>query len=320
MASLRRVAFFLITAAVLACALHLALDAGMHRIRYGMFGAFNRAADGQVNAEIVITGSSRASWHYDPDIIQAATGMTTFNLGRDGSSTPIHDAVLRQYLSHNRKPRLIIENLDPFSLGYDYGQLFDPAQYMPYIHDPAFYSAAKRIPELRKAYYLPLYGYVVDDLEFMHYQGLKALFGIQPPEDKQNGYRPGDYSYSNRLMQTILGKRKSVTLGILPYCSEDLGAMLDDARRRGIPAIIVLSPVYHELLVAIENRSSLDAHFAEVAQQHGAVFWDLSDVSPVSTTKANFADVFHMNRQGATLFSKIVGQRLAAWLGRRELN
>lgn len=320
MSALRKLALFLTAAIVLTCGLHLVVDAGMRRVRYGAVGAFNRIADGRVNADIVITGSSRAYVQYDPDIIQAATHMTTFNAGRDGSNTIIHAGVLRYYLSHNRKPRLIIENADPHSLGYGY-DLYEPAQYVPYLHDQAFYSVVKRMPILQKAYYLPLYGYVVDDVEFAHYLGLKALFGIQPIETVRNGYQPVNHGYSDGLWRRWVDKnQKTITFALLPYCMEEMGWLLEDARSRGIPCIIVFSPVYHERLVAIKNRSSIVAKLAQVARQHGALLWDLSDLSPVSENKDNFADWLHMNKQGATLFSKILGQRLAAWLGSSEFN
>jgi len=320
MSALRKLALFLAAGVVLACGLHLVLDAGMRRIRYGAIGAFNRIADGRVNADIVITGSSRAYVQYDPDIIQAATRMTTFNAGRDGANTIIHAGVLSYYLSHNRKPRLIIENADLHSLSYGY-DLYAPAQYTPYLHDQAFYSVVKRMPVLQKAYYLPLYGYVVDDVQFDHYLGLKALFGIQPSESVRNGFEPVNHGYSEALWNRWAGKQqKPISFALLPYCMEEMGWLLEDARTRGIPCIVVFSPVYYRHLVEIDNRSQVVATLAQLARQHGALFWDLSDLSPLSNNKDNFADWLHMNRQGATLFSKFLGERLAAWIGDGELN
>jgi hypothetical protein len=319
MSSVRKVAVLLGAALLLALFLHLALDLGMRRIRYGTFGAFNRVARGQVNAEIVVAGSSRAHVHYDPEVIQAATSMTTFNLGREGAQTIVHAAILRHYLAHNRKPRLIIENADLHSLGYSY-ELYEPAQYMPYLHDPALYSLAKRIPVLQKAYYLPVYGYVIDDVEFLHYLGLRALFGIQPPEIYRNGYFAKDANYSGAFLRAMLRNRKSLTYSSEPRCVEEMGLLLDEAKTRGIPCILVFSPVYREHLTLVDNLPEVMANLADVARRHGALFWDFSDLSPISGSSEYFADSSHMNRQGATLFSKILGQRLAAWFGVGELS
>jgi hypothetical protein len=124
-----------------------------------MFGAFNRAAEGRVNADIVVTGSSRASLNYDPVILGSATGLSVFNLGRIGSGINVHTGILRFYLHRNRAPRLLIENLDPYSLTAS-DALYDIPQYTPYPYDRGLYEASHTdSPAIWKVRSLPLYGY-----------------------------------------------------------------------------------------------------------------------------------------------------------------
>jgi hypothetical protein len=42
---------------------------------------WNRIVDGTINAEIVISGLSRALTHYDPRTIEERTRLTAFNIG-----------------------------------------------------------------------------------------------------------------------------------------------------------------------------------------------------------------------------------------------
>ena len=109
-------------------AFHQLIHFGLRRIETGGFGVTNRIVSGRVNAEIVISGSSRAFNHYDPRIIKAITGRSTFNIGRNGSQTDMQVAILKTYLQHNASPKLVIHNLDSFSF-VTTKEIYDPAQY-----------------------------------------------------------------------------------------------------------------------------------------------------------------------------------------------
>src|SRR5260370_5436714 len=76
----RSAAFFSLVA-LLAGLLGVLIDAGLRRIRTSEQGMVNSVMQGRVSADLVITGSSRATAHYDPRIIQAVTGLSAFNLG-----------------------------------------------------------------------------------------------------------------------------------------------------------------------------------------------------------------------------------------------
>jgi hypothetical protein len=305
---------FLLAGAVLVCALHLVVNAGMRRIRFGMFGALNRAADGRVNADIIVTGSSRASLHYDPAILGRTTGLSAFNLGLIGSWTNVHAGILRLYLHHNRPPRLVIENLDLYSLGANGAAPYDIAQYTPYLCDSGLYEAMhRRYPMICRSRYLPLYGYISNDLEFQHYLGLKALFGIQPPEGREDGYRPRPND-STDAFGRVKAPTKEQRFNADPRGVADLEDFLSIAQSRGIPTILVFSPMYYEHLAMVVNRTQLMAGFAGIAERHGAVFWDLSDLAPISGNTWYFSDSMHMNTRGASAFSEVLGRRLAAWL------
>ena len=129
-------------------------------------GAWNQVMQGRVNADIVISGSSRATYHYDPRVIESRTGQTTFNIGKVGSQTDVQVAVLKAYLEHNRKPSLIVHNLDAFSF-VTTQEIFEPAQYVPYLGDQTLYESLRPFdPNLAKSRYLPLYGYIVEDMNF----------------------------------------------------------------------------------------------------------------------------------------------------------
>src|SRR5262249_43897425 len=80
-----KLACFACLVLLLAIVFNALITSGLRRINTSSFGVWNRIVDGTINAEIVISGSSRALTHYDPRIIEERTGLRAFNIGLNGS-------------------------------------------------------------------------------------------------------------------------------------------------------------------------------------------------------------------------------------------
>src|SRR5947208_4199998 len=97
LAAIRRIMCFFGMVTALVFGLNAMITSGLQHIKTSTYGISNRIMQGKVNAQIVITGSSRAASHYDPRIIEASIGRSAFNLGRNGSQTDMQLAVFRAY-------------------------------------------------------------------------------------------------------------------------------------------------------------------------------------------------------------------------------
>lgn len=61
--------------------------------------------------DILIFGSSRASHHYIADLICRKTGLSCYNLGRDGMKMKYYETLLKAVLSHHT-PKIVILDLN----------------------------------------------------------------------------------------------------------------------------------------------------------------------------------------------------------------
>src|SRR6185503_19432905 len=68
-----------------ALVLQAILIRGLARAEEGNVGIMNHVMRGDIDAEVVISGSSRAMYHYDPEVIESVTGLRSFNIGRNGT-------------------------------------------------------------------------------------------------------------------------------------------------------------------------------------------------------------------------------------------
>jgi hypothetical protein len=287
-----------------------AINYGLRRIDTSAYGVTNRILSGKVNAEIVVSGSSRALTHYDSTIIANVTGHTAFNIGRNGSQTDMQLAVLRAYLKHNAKPRLVVHNLDLFSFVMSQ-EIYDAAQYMPYLHEDAIYDAVRKIyPDAWKWKYFPLYGYVVEDMRFAWVLGLKRVAGLQPPEDHVLGYVARNTRWTGDFEKFRAANPMGVTFKIEPAGVRVVTELVELCHSQQIPLLMVYSPVYYEMQSLERNRRAIFAKFHEICDRYGVRFWDFGD-SSIARDRANFYNSQHLNAVGASAFSLEFAQRLA---------
>jgi hypothetical protein len=315
LAGVLRLAVFAALMFVLAWSFDALADAGLRRITTSKFGAMNRAMSGTVNAAVVVNGSSRALVHYDPRVIEQATGQSAYNLGLNGVLTDVQLPVLKAYLRRNTGTKLVIQNLDAFSLKTTKpGEIYDPPLYVPYIDDPDLYRGLVAIdPAAWKWRYIPLYGYTVEDTRFTWARGLLAFVGMQPPEDYFSGFNPRRLSWTGDFEAF----RASLSTGIsYPIDAKALAALeqiVDVSQSAGADVVFVYSPEYVEAQSLVVNRGEIFAAFESLARRRGVRFWDYSD-SPLGAQRNLFYNSQHLNADGAALFSEHLAQRLATSL------
>jgi hypothetical protein len=307
-----RILIFMCLTVVLLVATNYLVNAGLRRITTSSFGVFNRIVNGRINAAILVSGSSRALNHFDPRVIHDRTGLTTYNIGINGSQTDMQLAVLKTYLKHNAKPSLLVQSLDSFTFVTSRGGVWFPGQYLPYLKEDAIYQALSAVePDTWKARYLPLYGYAVQDMNFTWLTGLAGLAGRNPREDRYFGFEPREAHWTNDFARFKAEKRAGVEFKIEPQGVRDFEALMGLCKELGIPVLLVYSPVYYEMQDLEVNRDEIFGRFKDVARRYGAALWDYRR-SPISFRMGYFVNSQHLNAEGAAVFSTEFGDALAA--------
>ena len=307
--AVRRVSLFFVLVIALIFGLDAMISFGLRHVETGPYGASNKIMQGQVNAQIVISGSSRSLSHYDPRIIQAETGRSAFNLGRNGSQTDMQLAVLRAYLEHNRKPEMVLHNLDSFSFEAT-RRVYNPGQYVPYLYESALYQPLQAIdPNTFRRRYLPVYGYVVDDMSFSWMLGLARLFGWNPAEDHFQGFNPRPAEWTDEFQRFKVANPQGVRWPIDPEGVRDVEALLRMCQEKNIKLVLVYSPEFLEMQKMTQNREEVFDKFRGLATRYQVPFWDYSDWKYAASTQY-FQNSQHLNAEGARVFSQDVAYRL----------
>jgi len=160
------------------------------------------------NEDILIFGNSRASHHYIPELITEKTGLSCYNLGRDGMKMLYYETLLKSVLSYHTPKVVILDlNLNDFEYQYEEEQKLT-AVLMPYINRnkevrEVIYAQSKmefslaHISTLYRVNSLPM-SIIQHHLEIgqKHFSGYEPLFGSMPENAKVRHIDNANYKES----------------------------------------------------------------------------------------------------------------------------
>ena len=109
-------------------------DNGLKNLKNSRFNDWKNIIEGRINSDIIINGSSRGYVGYNPKIIGNMLKLSCFNLGFNAGGYNLQQSKFDIYLKNNKKPKLIIQNIDLAHFGKNM-VLPDKAQFLPFINN-----------------------------------------------------------------------------------------------------------------------------------------------------------------------------------------
>lgn len=251
-------------------------------------------------ADIIVMGSSRASHHYIPDTIEAYSGLTCFNGGRDNMGIHYTRACLRQMLERYQ-PKYVVLDLIPYNFILDnqHNQKYFDVQssvLQPFAsRHPLIYEDIAGIDPWEVWKNKCIKTYAFNSLAGSIVQNAFTHIG----HAQVKGYEP----LKGAIDPATYGKQvfsfTPVSKGI------DTGAfrVLEDCLRlcqsHSVKVVLCFSPFYF----TYHPEAALLERYQTLAAQYGAMLLDYS-AGEDYTGKANlFYDELHLNDEGARMFS-----------------
>ncbi|MCA9408463.1 MAG: hypothetical protein H6755_07475 [Candidatus Omnitrophica bacterium] len=267
-------------------------------------GKFSRATYvlEKSHEDIFVFGSSNAVQHYVPDIFNKELEFSFYNAGSLGQgilyAKAVEDAILKRH-----KPKAIVLNIDQKMLHQDkeiFSRLTMLRPYytrhqeiQPYLE---LTSKFERIKQFSK-----LYAFNSTILHVLRYTifpqkdfaGYVPKFGIV--NDQVIGRPMNDQRWQKEMPSLDDRNVKA------------LDQFIADALKNNIKVAVVISPLHKE--ATFFDETSMQA-ITSILQKYKVPLWDYSRDSRFLTTKEYFNDLYHLNDNGARVFSEIIAQRL----------
>ena len=290
------------------------------KVQSVVFAKLNEMIDHSTYHDLVFLGSSRTMEQVDPKIIDQFNGIRSFNGGMYGANILYSEMLLRCYLAHHRRPRLVVLDIDTLSLDTDINLEQYLPYYFPYLENDIVFSslsalADPRVELVRKmpVLALPYYGDEILSNAFASYRREHFVFGAagmikwvaarKNPQRLKGFFARGeewrpdadavlDDCYINR--QTAKG-------------FEVLERLILMCKGQNIPIVLAFYPVYRDYHRIVVNSAELIENLTEVAKRHNVRFLRYDGIS-LGQTKANFYKYDHLNSLGAEKFSRILAE------------
>ena len=286
---------------VLAFVTDYMISSGLRKTDIRKYAVWNDIYAGNIDADLVVLGSSRAWCGYNTYILDSLLNCDSYNLGLDGHNFNMQLVRYETYRRYNSRPKIVIVNTDYLStLGIMSDERYEREQFFPYIWDDTLISAVKDVKNITVLdRLLPLYRYFGyrEDVE----NGISAFWGQKNFGDggMHKGYRGNDYVWEVAPL-SLVDQTK------VEFCDMTVAEKLDSFVQRtcneDVNVVFVKSPVY-ESFYEISDAHISDSIFNSIAIHYCIPVLDYYSCE-ICNDSSNFYNYTHLNKKGSELFTK----------------
>ena len=300
---LRKILIFTLILFILATAFDILLTSKAFRKRSSPLATWNDIFQKNIDADLLIMGSSRAYVQFNPAVFDTILHTNSYNLGINGRSA---DSQILKYkvFRHqgNKKPKLILYEVSHTTMQVSNG--YEQFQFLPYLHNLYLWKLCSKQEGFSFAdCVLPSWRFLgqqefVKELLFASENG-----AYDTPLYK--GFRGNNKKWDGsglRQQETIsYGKDTAIICQFRDFLAE--------CRRDSIQVVLVTSPFYIEGTQKMKDPSGMHNMFADLAADFDIPFLDYTYYE-LSYDTTYFYNTMHLNTIGANLFSKKLAQDL----------
>jgi len=281
-----------------------AITTGLQKSEFAEYKDWNLLMNGEINADIIVNGSSKARVQVSPSILDSILDMNTYNLGIDGHDYYLQHYKYLIYRKRNVQPKVIIQVVSngTFSKRKD---LYGIDQFLPYIDNKLVQEVTSKYEGFTAAdFQLPYFRYL--GKYYIQFIGLANYLDLDPAYRKDNKYKgfiSHDKQWDKSFDSFVIENPEGVNIEISAESLKLFKSYVKKARGDGSLLFLVYPPTYKEAQGLFNNRNSLLETYQRIAERNDLIFLDYSNFF-VSGNKDYFYNSQHLNKRGAEIFSR----------------
>ena len=308
---------FLAIIYALAWGLDYTISRGLYEMDDYRFISWREMLDGNIDADVVILGNSRALSHFEPWTIDSVCQLSAYNLGIGGYPINVELIKYHCYLLFNNNPRYIVHQVDYATMHMiSAPHQHQSEQFLPLIYNNTMREELARVGYTWKDLYIPLYRYwgyqMVIKNGLLEASGLKHY--VFDPSRQGHHYERGAWD------GTVLSRMDTIKATMDTTAMRLFENYMQKCTEEGIKVILVNSPTY----VGANNKTigldKVNAYFDSIAEVYNTVYWNYNENYPLCNDTANFCVSVHMNPEATHQFSVDFANDLKMYLDSIECN
>ncbi|MFY7652341.1 MAG: hypothetical protein ACOVQE_06540 [Chitinophagaceae bacterium] len=259
--------------------------------------------------DVLFIGSSRVHFHINPKIVDSVAKLSTYNAGIQGGKMEDFEMILLAYLENHPAPKMLSLTIDLIS--------FDNEK--PMFNYPVYFPFAQKNKVikhyLQKNGYLPWYKEWFPFLRMTDYDDnakgnlLKYWMGrteINPGEFQYKGY----ISNTDVIIQQEPIVSNTFELQVTNKSWKSFERIIKLCQQKKIAVMLSYAPEYKKAYQRqVKNAPFIFGKITYFAKQNKIPFYR-DDLLNLSENANYFANVTHLNKEGARVYSLYFGNRL----------
>lgn len=297
-----KISLFSLIIVVLFGCLEEVITQGLKKSSAFTFAKWNALYEGNINADIIINGSSKALNQISPLIVDRVLGGNSYNLGISGHDFYMQNSRYAVYKKYNKTPKLLIQIISNGTLSKR-PDLYRLSQFLPYIDDPIIKNTAQNYIGLTFFdYYLPFVRYFGDRESIK--EGVLSYLDKSTPTIKKKiykGYYSYDLDWDDSFDRFVKYFPDGKTIQLTDTSIQLFKQFIIQQPRKSL--VLVYPPTYYVAQKYINNRSEIMALYKSIAKEHNILLLDYSQHS-LTKDKKYFYNSQHLNKTGSEIFSR----------------
>ncbi|PID60696.1 MAG: hypothetical protein CR986_03615 [Ignavibacteriae bacterium] len=273
------------------------------------YGVLNKINEGKINADIIVCGTSRSLKAVNPEIIEQKMGLTCFNISSDGSDLGVQIPKLKWYLTNNKVPKIIIQDLSFFG-GSISKIIFKPFKYLPYLDNESLYHGLLSIDQnlWKNKYFFPAnllyynFDFGVDLVTGL----LKSFLG---KEIYIKGFFPDNSKWTINVDE-YLSKNQEFKCRITSEFKKYLNELINICIKNDIKLVLVSLPIFYKITENAIGEKEIAQYYHSLEKNNQNIFFFDYNSSSICRDTTNFYNFSHMNLCGAKKLSTLLARDL----------
>ena len=262
------------------------------------FANWNDIYNADIDADILIMGSSRAYVQFNPHVLDSVLKVNSYNLGMDGRA--VESQVIKYHVyrrEQQKKPQLVL--FEVYQGTMDISNGYQRIQFVPYLTDAYLWQQTHKMEDFSWAdMVIPCWryrNYIQDIKEIIN----GTSYYCRPEQKAYKGFcdydKPWDGSMLARI-DTIIYSRQ-------PEAIAEVERFLAECQREQIQVAFVIAPYYIGATRKIEDLDGWYRMISAIAEPFDVPILDYTYDS-LSYDTTYFYNASHLNWAGAALFTQ----------------
>ncbi|MBL6446871.1 hypothetical protein JMN32_11145 [Fulvivirga sp. 29W222] len=261
-----------------------------------LYRVFDRA---DINAQLLILGSSIAEAAFNSGIIEEQTGLKTYNAALSGRKIQDWRPVGYQLCHADTVPDIVILDVFPNMLDW-YGNIYHPQDFYPYLLNPNVKEALSEInSRYSKLVTVPFY-----ELTMLNSNYIKDAFQAWVTGLEQQGYDSLEFVQTEGSDFDPKDLQHFIPVAADPLSVKAYYELISCFNQRGTRVIFIAPPMYSPGMSAYVRYGEVKQMVNQIADSTNSLFLDYSNLESFSEKKLYFFNNTHLNGEGAAAFSR----------------